>query len=75
MIFEYILASIIIFFTVYRVIYAINSKCYSNLITLLLVIPFIVFLFSAIYLGGSAFNSASTKYDLYQDYIKMDIII
>ena len=67
MIFEYILAFIIIFFTVYRVIYAIKSKCYSNLITLFLVIPFMVFLFSAIYLGGSAFNSASTKYDLYQD--------
>ena len=49
----------------FKIIYAIKSKHYSSLLIILFVIPWLVFFFSADFLGGSAFNEASSSYSEY----------
>ena len=46
---------------------AIKNKDYVSLVIGLLTIPFIVFMTSSIFLGGSAYNDASKKYELYEE--------
>lgn len=46
---------------------AIKNKDYMSLVIGLLTIPFIVFMTSSIYLGGSAYHDASKKYELYEE--------
>lgn len=66
MILGYVIAAVIVINTIYEVEKVIISKKYTDLLILLLFIPFLVFLFSTMILGGSAFNNASTDYELYQ---------
>ena len=49
----------------FKIIYAIKSKHYSSLLNILFVIPWLVFFFSDVFLGGSAFNKASSSYNEY----------
>lgn len=49
-----------------NIIECIKNKKYLPLLMETLTIPFIVFMFSALALGGSAFNNAPTEYALYQ---------
>nr|MCR5422944.1 hypothetical protein [Bacilli bacterium] len=49
----------------FKIIYAIKSKHYTSLLIILFVIPWLVFFFSANFLGGSAFNKASSSYNEY----------
>ena len=54
-------------YLLYFLCIAIKNKDYKSLINCFLVFLFNVFLFSKLLLGGSAFNDASTKYELYQN--------
>lgn len=49
----------------FKIIYAIKSKHYTSLLNILFVIPWLVFFFSDVFLGGSAFNKASSSYNEY----------
>ena len=51
----------------YNIFKSIKNKDYMTLIIGLLTIPFMVFMTSSIFLGGSAYNDASKKYELYEE--------
>lgn len=51
----------------YNIFNAIKNKDYMSLIIGLLTIPFMVFMTSSIFLGGSAYNDAKKEYELYEE--------
>lgn len=67
MIIAYIILALIVGNTIYSIIKAIRKKKYTDLLSLLLGIPFFIFFISAgIYGGDALFYDAAKNYPLYQ---------
>lgn len=62
----YVILAVIVGDSIFKTIKAIRQKKYSDLLLLLLTIPFFVFFISACFLGGDALNDAAKNYPLYQ---------
>ena len=65
-VFYLIFALIIIGNIIYSVIKAVRTNRYGDLISMLLMLPFLIFTVSLMQLGGSAFNDAANSYSQYQ---------
>ena len=66
MLIAYLIFLITLFGTIRESRRVIVTKKYKDLFPIRLSIPFFVFFFSTLILGGSAFNDAATDYELYQ---------
>ena len=65
MYFTIVLLLIFLIDITFKIIYAIKSKHYTSLLIIIFAIPWLVFFFSDVFLGGSAFNEASSSYSEY----------
>ena len=64
--FSYVILALTSIVFVKNLIKALQTKQYTSLLIYLLFIPFHVFFFSSLFLGGSAFHNAAENYDLYK---------
>ena len=62
----YLIIAAISIITIFGLIKSIRGKRYFALLSCLFIIPFDIFFISILIFGGSAFNSASSSYSLYQ---------
>ena len=64
--FVHIISIILYISVIFNIVKSIKKKNYIEMLSFIFILPFLFFFDSSIILGGSAYNKASTEYELYE---------